>query len=158
MPQLQENKKKLIVNEALEESGLRGITQKINRVALSSGFLQPGDIVILNYRKDHETYYKPVVVLVVQTKVSSGVRISRGTNRKLITCFKLDNSPEAMNMVRKLYNNKSNSSYLKVYSMMGEDQYRTYIMDSSHVSRILKVKLDETALNKTQTEASQVEG
>jgi len=146
MPQLQENKKKLILSNALMDSGIRGAVSKAGRIALSSGFIQPGDVVVFNYRKDHSSYYESVVAMIVQTKVSSGVRISRGTGRKLLTCFKIEDDPESKEVLRRLYSNKGKSSFYRTSRMFGTGKYRTYIMDSSHMSKIFEIKINKEDL------------
>ena len=93
------------VKSAFPAAGIEGKVKTLGFIALSGGFLMPGDVIAFNYKAEKELFYFPVVALVVQTKVSSGIRFARGTRNMLITCFKLDGSEESMDTLRALYKN-----------------------------------------------------
>ena len=87
MPELEENKKTFtptsrlsnFVRRAFPEAGIEGKVKTLGLIPISSGFLSPGDVIAFNYKAEGATAFFPVVALVVQTSVSSGVRITRVT-------------------------------------------------------------------------------
>ena len=142
------------VKSALGDAGITDKVKTVGVIAISAGFIQPGDVVAFNYRAENSGRYEPVVALVVQTRVSSGVRISKGTGNRLLTCFKIEDTSESQAILRRLYNNKVKSSIRRASRMfgwldkksLGDDNYRTYIMDSMHMSNMMEIKFKKGEL------------
>ena len=139
------------VKSALGEAGIIGAVKTMGYIAISTGFLQPGDVVAFNYKAEGATHYEPVVALVVQTKLSSGTRISRGTGNRLLTCFKIADNENSKGILKRLYKNRVKSSIQRTSRMFGwldksttgDDEYRTYIMDSEHISNMMELTLNK---------------
>ena len=152
MPESQENKKTFspkhsisnFVKRAFSEAGLTRAVNTVGLIPISTGFLQPGDVIAFNYRAEGAIAYSPVVVLIVQTKLSSGTRISRGTGNRLITCYKIENDQNSKGILKKLYKNRVKSRLDK--GLIGVEDYRTYIMDSAHISNMMELTLNTGAL------------
>ena len=127
------------VRTAFTEAGLIGSVETLGLIPISAGFLQPGDVIAFNYRAEGTRIHVPVVVLIVQTDLSSGTRISRGTGNRLITCFKVENTEESQAILRNLYKDKVGA---KIQALPGPDSYRTYIMNSAHISNMMELTLN----------------
>ena len=132
------------VKRALGEAGLTNAVKTVGFIPISTGFLQPGDVIAFNYRAGGSSTYSPVIVLIVQTKLSSGTRISRGTGNRLITCYKIENDQNSKGILKRLYKNRVKSRLDK--GSIGLGDYRTYIMDSAHISNMMELTLNKGAL------------
>ena len=151
MPNTEVNKNKFsptnrlsnFVKKAFPAAGIEGKVKTLGFIPISSGFLQPGDVIAFNYKAEGTTTYFPVVVLVVQTRVSSGIRMTRITRNKLITCFKLENTEESRDTLRDLYKNRVKA---KIDALPTLDSYKTYIMNSLHISNMMELTLNKEDL------------
>jgi len=151
MPKSEGNKKNSLptnrlsnfVKSAFPDAGIEGKVKTLGFIALSAGFLMPGDVIAFNYKAEGTRTFFPVVALVVQTKVSSGIRFARGTRNMLITCFKLKNTPESRSTLKNLYKDRVNA---KIDNLPTLDSYKTYIMNSGHISNLMELTLRKEAL------------
>jgi len=139
------------IKEALIESGVVHKVVEMNYIPISTGYIQPGDVVTFTYKARNSFLRESVVALVVQTNTSHGLKVSRGTGNTLLTCFKIADTPEDQAILNRLYNNKTNSTFRRASRMFkwltrgvsGYDKFRTYIMDLRHVSTLMELKLKE---------------
>ena len=146
MPNTEVNKNKFaptnrlsnFVKSAFPAAGVEGKVKTLGFIPISSGFLQPGDVIAFNYRAEGDKRHFPVVALIVQTKVSSGMRIARTTRNKLITCFKLEDTEESRDTLRSLYKNRAKA---RIDALPTLDSYKTYIMNSLHISNMMELTL-----------------
>ena len=146
MPIPKENKKTFtptsrlsnFVRSAFPAAGIEGKVKTLGFVPISTGFLQPGDVIAFNYKAEGTSTFFPVVALIVQTKVSSGVRYARGSRNMLITCFKLENTEESRDTLRDLYKNRVNAT---IEALPTLESYKTYIMNSRHISNMMELTL-----------------
>jgi len=139
------------IKSALEGAAITEAVITMGFIPISTGFLQPGDVIAFNYRPEGGSEFSPVVALVVQTKLSSGTRISRGTGNRLLTCFKIENDQDSKDILKRLYKNRVKSSIQRTSRMfgwlhkesIGDESYRTYIMNSAHVRNMMELTLDK---------------
>jgi hypothetical protein len=151
MPESEGNKKVFsptnrlsnFVRSAFPAAGIEGKVKTLGFIPLSTGFLMPGDVIAFNYKAENAYFFFPVVALVVQTRVSSGVRIARGTKNILITCFKLEDTEESRGTLRDLYKNRTNAT---IEALPTLESYKTYIMNSRHISNLMELTLRKEEL------------
>tara|TARA_R110000824_G_scaffold179488_5_gene359712 strand:- start:81 stop:536 length:456 start_codon:yes stop_codon:yes gene_type:complete len=151
MPELEENKKTFtptnrisnFVKNAFPAAGIEGKVKTLGFIPLSSGFLMPGDVIAFNYKAEGAGSFFSVVALIVQTKASSGIRFARGSKNMLITCFKLEDTEESKDTLRALYKDRVNA---KIDNLPTLDSYKTYIMNSRHISNLMELTLREEDL------------
>jgi len=147
MPESQENKKTFLptsrignfVRRAFPEAGIMGKVKTLGLIPISAGYLQPGDVIAFNYKAMGELRYSPVVALVIQTPLSNGVRTSRGTGNRLMTLYKLEDTDESKDKLKDLYKDKAKS---KIEELPSLESFRTYIMNSAHVSNMMELTLN----------------
>lgn len=131
------------VKSAFPEAGIQGKVKTLGFIPLSSGFLMPGDVIAFNYKAEGGGTFFPVVALIVQTKVSSGIRFARGSRNMLITCFKLEDTDESRDTLKDLYKDRVNA---KIDNLPTLDSYKTYIMNSAHISNLMELTLRKEEL------------
>ena len=131
------------VKSAFPEAGVEGKVKTLGFIPLSTGFLMPGDVIAFNYKAEGAGSFFSVVALIVQTKASSGIRFARGSKNMLITCFKLEDTEESRDTLRDLYKDRVNA---KIDNLPTLDSYKTYIMNSRHISNLMELTLREEDL------------
>jgi len=146
MPESEGNKKVFsptnrlsnFVRSAFPAAGVEGKVKTLGFIPISTGFLMPGDVIAFNYKAERELFFFPVVALIVQTRVSSGIRYARGSGNTLITCFKLEDTEESRDTLRDLYKNRTNAT---IEALPTLESYKTYIMNSRHISNLMELTL-----------------
>jgi hypothetical protein len=117
--------------------------QFVSLIPKSTGFISPGDILRFTYNSEL------VNVLVVRTKNGNGMFFS-SRNNPLLTCFKLDDSPESILRIilRSIYKDKGIASYGVIQkglkAILGSNSYRTY--NIYLMSGLKKVTIDKSKL------------
>lgn len=117
---------------------------QVSLIPKSSGYISPGDVLRFSY--DSEL----VNVLVVATKQGNGMFLST-RNNMLISCFKLDESPEVvLNIIlRSIYKDRGIATYQIIQkslkSILGKKSYRTYKLQG--MVDLKKIAIDKNRLN-----------
>jgi len=135
--------------DAILKSGIASKVKSAALIPLSTGEIRPGDVLSFGYKARFSRFFESEVVLVVQTSVGSGVRLSPGTNNMLLTCFRIENTPIALAVLDRLYNNRVKSSVKRTSRMLGWKKkgafgfvnFRTYILDETHMTNLRKLTL-----------------
>mgnify|MGYP005820847943 CR=1 FL=1 len=151
MAESQENKKTYLptsrianfIRGAFTEAGIMGKVKTLGFIPISVGVLQPGDVIAFNYKAEGGSIHSAVVALVIQTTFSNGTRVNRGTGNRLMTLFKLEDTDDSKNTLKDLYKDKEKSTIEELPDL---ESFRTYIMNSAHVSNMMELTLDEKAL------------
>ena len=113
-----------------------GALKKAGKIATSAGYLSPGDVVTFQYKNLNKKTTDRVIVLIVATKTSLGVKTTRTTGNRLITCFKLPgDGMVTREILKRLYKNRTQSTFGiasrmfgAVKALLGANQFRTYIL------------------------------
>ena len=125
-----------VFRKILKIFSFEGALKKAGKIPQSSGYLQPGDVVTFRYKNLNKKTIDRVIVLIVATKTSLGVKNTRTTGNRLITCFKLPgDGMVTREILKRLYKNRTQSTFGiasrmfgAVKALLGANKFRTYIL------------------------------